>query len=542
MVAVAHGTESKSAQDIRAEMQILDRRSEFALKVSRYGMWLSGGVLLATLGVWLLTQWYVQLLGVAFCIALLMISMGIYPAFHKAKRSKVGVYLMLFAALFTWMGCLVLTPITGPASFVGFILVIFMGNLFLGAETGRGITVVGVILLVVGAVIVKFFTPTWFVALEGTLADAFSVAFLAVVFGMTALMINANTARQESYIWKSEREQERYLREKVQDYVEYVRRVARGNLSTRLNLEGANVDDDPLIILGHTLNEMTTSLRDMIVRIRDAANNLSSATVEILAATTEQAAGASEQSAAVSETTTTVDELRTIAEQSAMRVQEVADAAQRNVDVSQSGQRSVQDTIGSMEQIKERVEGIAENILALSEQTQQIGEIIATVNDIASQSNVLALNASVEAARAGEHGKGFAVVAVEVRNLAEQSKQATEQVKAILSEIQKATNATVMATEEGTKRVDQGVQLAAQARQAIDQLTGVINESAQAALQVVASGRQQVSGIEQIALAMQSIDQVTVQNLVSTRQTERAAENLNKLARQLTEVVAQYQL
>ncbi len=342
---------------------------------------------------------------------------------------------------------------------------------------------------------------------------------------------------------KNEQTQREHLQATIAQYVDYMSQVARGNLASRLTLNGnGHGANDPLIMLGQNLNETTASLQRMILQIRDAAMNLNSATAEILAATTQQASGASEQSAAISQTTTTVDEVKTIAEQAATRVQEVASASQRTIEVSRAGQRAMQDTIVSMGQIKERVEGIAENILALSEQTQQIGEIIATVNDIASQSNILALNASVEAARAGEHGKGFAVVAVEVRNLAEQSKQATAQVKAILSEIQKATNATVMATEEGTKGVDKGVQLAAEARQAIEQLAGVINESAQAATQVVAGGRQQVSGIEQIALAMSNINQATVQSLASTRQAEKSAQNLNELARNLTQSVAQYQL
>jgi methyl-accepting chemotaxis protein len=162
------------------------------------------------------------------------------------------------------------------------------------------------------------------------------------------------------------------------------------------------------------------------------------------------------------------------------------------------------------------------------------------VNDIAAQSNMLALNASVEAARAGEYGKGFAVVAQEVRNLAEQSKQATAQVKAILSDIQRATNATVMATEEGTKSVDEGVSLAMQAGEAIEQLTGVIEESAQAAMQLVAGGRQQASGVEQVSLAMQNINQATVQSLSSTRETEKAARDLKDLSSRLSKTVAQY--
>jgi methyl-accepting chemotaxis protein len=115
-------------------------------------------------------------------------------------------------------------------------------------------------------------------------------------------------------------------------------------------------------------------------------------------------------------------------------------------------------------------------------------------------------------------------------------------VKSILSEIQKATNATVMATEEGTKGADAGVKLAAQAQTSIEQLASVITESAQAAVQMVAGGQQQTSGVEQIALAMQNINAATLQSLASVRQAERAAQDLNELARKLTTTIAQYQL
>jgi methyl-accepting chemotaxis protein len=358
--------------------------------------------------------------------------------------------------------------------------------------------------------------------------------------GLLAQAFNQMAVRMRNMLL-AEKERREGLQTTIDRYVKYMLLVAGGNLAARVSVD-QGASDDPLVVLGRNLNELTASLQEMIVQTREAANDLSAASVQILSNTTQQAASAGQQSAAIAQTTATVSQVKTIAEQSVGRARQVANTSQRTVEVSRSGRQTMQQTIASMAQIKTRVEGIAENILALSEQTQQIGEIISTVNDIAAQSNMLALNASIEAARAGEHGKGFAVVAVEVRNLAEQSRQATAQVKAILSDIQRATNATVMATEEGAKGVDEGVRLAGQAQEVIEQLAGAIDESAQVAMQMVVSGEQQASGVEQIALAMEQIYQATTQGLSGTQQTEEAAQELNALAQSLSETVQGYQL
>jgi methyl-accepting chemotaxis protein len=372
------------------------------------------------------------------------------------------------------------------------------------------------------------------------------IGLLATAFNtMTGNLRQRIQAEQEATekaarLAEAEREAKEYLERTVDSYLAFVEQIGNGDLTARLALNGKQ--HDALTTLGHNLNNMVERLAEMTYQTRQATANISAAATEILAAVTQQAAGASEQSAAIAQTSTTIDEVKTIVEQAFLKAQAVAEQAQRTRDISQAGQRAVGDTVESMTQIKEKVEGIAENILALSEQTQQIGEIIATVNDIAAQSNLLALNASVEAARAGEHGKGFAVVAVEVRNLAEQSKQATAQVKNILNEIQRATNVAVMATEEGTKGVDAGTQRTGQTGETIQQLAASIGESARAAQQIVASAQQQTTGMEQIALAMQNINQATIQNLASIRQAEKAAQDLSALARQMESVVAKYRL
>src|SRR5581483_7264454 len=173
----------------------------------------------------------------------------------------------------------------------------------------------------------------------------------------------------------------------------------------------------------------------------------------------EQAAGATEQAGAIAETAATVDEVKASAEQAVQMAGVMYEAAQQAERVVGEGVAPVRDAREGMAEIRQKVQFIAETILALSEQSAQIGEIIAAVSDLADQSNLLALNAAIEANRAGEQGKGFAVVAQEIRSLAEQSKGATGQVRTILSDIHRATQAAVLATEQGTKGADGGVRV-----------------------------------------------------------------------------------
>lgn len=362
--------------------------------------------------------------------------------------------------------------------------------------------------------------------------------------GILAQAFNSMTDNIQQMM-DAERASRTYLENMVTSYRDFVTKVSAGDLKTRVSLNGNGQHDeagDDLYQLGLNLNGMVEGLSTLAGRIREAASGISAAAAEIQAATTQQIASATEQDAAVTQTMTTVEEVRTTVKQTADRAQAVAQASRQSVEVSRNGQSAVIDTVEGMKMIRQRVESIAETILMLSEKTQQIGEIIATVNEIADQSKLLALNASIEAARAGEEGRGFAVVAMEVRQLAEQSRDATARVKGILNEIQQATNTAVMVTEEGSKGADSGMSLVDRAGEAIRELAATIEEAAQAAMQIAASTHQQTSGMEQLATAMSSIKQATAQTAASTRQAERSAKDLNDMARQMEQAVSRYQL
>jgi methyl-accepting chemotaxis protein len=277
--------------------------------------------------------------------------------------------------------------------------------------------------------------------------------------------------------------------------------------------------------------------RTITRQLRESIDQLSTSSAEILATTTQVAAGAAETASAVSETTATVEEVKQTAQLSSQKARNVSDSAQKASQVSQVGRKSVEEAMQGMQSIQEQMESIAESIVRLSEQSQAIGEIIATVNDLAEQSNLLAVNAAIEANKAGEQGKGFAVVAQEVKSLAEQSKQATAQVRTILGDIQKATGTAVLATEQGSKAVQAGVKQTAETGESIRLLADSIVEAAQAATQIVASSQQQMVGMDQVALAMENIKQASVQNVSGTRQAEVAAQGLHELGRRLSEMI-----
>ncbi len=324
----------------------------------------------------------------------------------------------------------------------------------------------------------------------------------------------------------------------VAGYRDFVERVATGDLSQRIEIEGS----DDLAELGRQLNAMTESLAGMARQITDASDSMSGSLADMVGTVAGQSASASEQAAAVTETSTTLEEIRAISAQTQDKAAALGESADRTRAEGEKGTEAMRETVAGMEAIREKVEGIAENIMALSGQTQQIGEITSTVNNLAHQLKMLALNASIEAAKAGESGKGFAVVAAEVKDLAEQSQEATEQVRQILQDIQNATDKAVMVTEEGTKGVDQGMHLVQQTGETLRNLTDVIRETAAGSQQIVAAVRQEAGGIDQIATAMGDINSVTQQLVGSSEKTRTAAETLAQIAEQMRDSVSAYRL
>lgn len=272
-------------------------------------------------------------------------------------------------------------------------------------------------------------------------------------------------------------------------------------------------------------------------RMNTSANAIASSSSEIASTVEQQERTTSQQAASVNETTTTMEELSASSRQSAEQAEASAAGARQALSLAGNGTKAVERTLEGMENLKLKVAAIAEQILRLSEQTSQIGNISNLVSDLANQTNMLALNAAVEAVRAGEHGKGFSVVASEIRKLADQSKNSADKISTLVTDIQNAINATVMATDEGTKTVEEGVRVAQDTADSFAGVADAVNNVVLNNQQISLNIKQQAIAIQQVVEAMNSLNIAAKETATGITQIRVGTHRLNDAAQTLKAIV-----
>ena len=229
------------------------------------------------------------------------------------------------------------------------------------------------------------------------------------------------------------------------------------------------------------------------------------------------AQGAGQQAEKVNSTSMSVGRMVTGVEEVATSAISAADSAEETTQVASQGGQAVEKAVSGMENMKAKVFEVAHKIKELGGQSQQIGEIIQVIDDIAEQTNLLALNAAIEAARAGEHGKGFAVVADEVRKLAERSGKATKEIAELINTIQGGTENAVLAMDEGTQEVENGVGLAADAGKALERIISNVAKTNDEIHKISLSAQQISEHSAEVMGSMEIVATITEENSSATR-------------------------
>ncbi|ALU44676.1 methyl-accepting chemotaxis protein [Pseudoalteromonas rubra] len=316
-------------------------------------------------------------------------------------------------------------------------------------------------------------------------------------------------------------------------------RISAGDISDRdIDHKGQDEIDglaEATNKMARSLNELLHSIAHVVDDVRTSSQDIAEANDQIASRSRSSADQSTQVATAIEEMSATVSEV-------ASQSQVAASHADQARTLASGGGETVGQTVSKIKTASQNVQKTAENVTHLGELSSQIGNVIGVIGSIAEQTNLLALNAAIEAARAGEQGRGFAVVADEVRTLAERTSKATEEVVSTVQSIQSQTEHAVSSMQNSVSQVDQSVSMAEAAGTQLDDIVQSASEIA-AMIQAIATATEEQSVVaSEMAQDITNIEQSSQSSLQDTQVAALSAQELNKQAEQLAQLVRKFRL
>ena len=320
----------------------------------------------------------------------------------------------------------------------------------------------------------------------------------------------AAEADRERLSAEAERAAQVRLDQATSSLADGLRRLAAGDLSFRLDVPFA----PDFEALRHDLNAAVSQLNETLEAVAAAADQIDNGAREVSESANDLSRRTEQQAASLEETAAALDEITANVGQSSMRTNEAREVASHaNKSASRSGEVVAQ-AVTAMGRIEHS--------------SSQISSIIGVIDEIAFQTNLLALNAGVEAARAGEAGRGFAVVAQEVRELAQRSAKAAKEIKDLI--------------RNSTAEVESGVKLVRDTGDVLKTIEAHVIEINGHMEAIATSAREQSTGLAEVNIAVNQMDQVTQQNAAMVEETSAAGSTLASESARLRELISRFTL
>ncbi|EOI6421146.1 TPA: methyl-accepting chemotaxis protein [Vibrio cholerae] len=307
-----------------------------------------------------------------------------------------------------------------------------------------------------------------------------------------------------------------------------VREIAKGNLLVKAQEEGNN----EITLLARDVNATVTQLRQTVESLVRISTDVASASTELATVMTQASVNSDQEKQEVEQVASAVNQLQSTAQSVTDHANSADGAAQQANQLASQSLRMFEESHRATAKMADQLREAAQVVNQLKEQSERIGNVTEVIRSISEQTNLLALNAAIEAARAGESGRGFAVVADEVRMLAARTQTSTQEIQAIIEELQNQSNTANSSMHSSLSLLEQNQSLAAKVSASLTEINHSISALGQINAQVATASEEQSQVTKDINRNLSNIYELVSQNVTGITQSAAASHELSDLAEQ----------